>query len=55
MSPKASLKRTCPWCGAAHVYAFTWETLERALANHLKECQGDGSEQATPSEPDSMS
>lgn len=37
-------KRTCPWCGVTHVYAFTEERLTMALSDHLKECDGDGGE-----------
>jgi hypothetical protein len=53
MNPMASLKRTCPWCGDAHVYAFTQETLERALADHLKYCQGGGPDEEPLAEPES--
>lgn len=33
-------KRTCPWCGAVDVYAFSEEALTRALATHLLDCTG---------------
>jgi hypothetical protein len=37
-------KRTCPWCGITHVYAFSDERLTIALMDHLKDCDGDGVE-----------
>ncbi|MEU0878118.1 hypothetical protein ABZ345_05930 [Lentzea sp. NPDC005914] len=37
-------KRTCPWCTVTHVWAVTEERLTIALSDHLKECQGDGSQ-----------
>jgi hypothetical protein len=37
-------KRTCPWCGVTHVYAISEERLTIALTDHLKVCEGDGSE-----------
>jgi hypothetical protein len=41
-------KRTCPWCTVTHVWAVTEERLTIALSDHLKECQGDGSQPIGP-------
>lgn len=41
MSTNPMIRRTCPWCGVANVYAFTDEGVLRALTTHLETCETD--------------
>jgi hypothetical protein len=49
MTSPLSVKRTCPWCGDADIYAVSDAAVQRALAAHLESCTGPEPQHVEPS------